>query len=269
MKKKYVLDDITGLVAIYSLRLLRKEHIYKPIIRIRRASDNAEIDIYADLQTSYIDLSSIYAFTSNLTAYISIIYDQSGNNNNAVQATTAEQGYIRFFNKNLGINFDQGQRYVAPYATGLNSINMSAFVRFDHDDSVGGGGGSNQGLITTTKVGIYGDGYCLMVFNSVYTYKVDANYYDGFSQETGKPKTMSIVGTNAGTTRYCNGTQVGTSPAITYATAGNTDLGLGTLYANNSSQFLDGRIYEAIVFNRAVTDEERRYIETNLYEFKR
>jgi len=82
---------------IYSVRLV--DITYKgPLIKVRRSSDNATLDIYPviqlHLQESVIDEAALLAFVGAGSGFIDTWYDQSGNGRNATQATTANQPRI-------------------------------------------------------------------------------------------------------------------------------------------------------------------------------
>lgn len=62
-------------------------------IRLRRSSDNIECDFYFD-ETGRLVVADIMNFLAGYTGYISKWYDQSGNNNHAIQANTALQPYL-------------------------------------------------------------------------------------------------------------------------------------------------------------------------------
>jgi hypothetical protein len=61
-----------------------------PLCSIRRASDSSTIDFYANASGT-IDKSALRSFCANTSCFISIEYDQSGNSNNAVNTTLANQ----------------------------------------------------------------------------------------------------------------------------------------------------------------------------------
>lgn len=77
-----------------SLRRLCSTAIYA--IRIRRSTDNAELDIgfAGTAVNSAIDLAAITAFVGSGSAYITTFYDQSGNGFHQLQPTAANQTRI-------------------------------------------------------------------------------------------------------------------------------------------------------------------------------
>ena len=63
------------------------------LIRIRRSSDNAELDIGYN-GSNELDTSAITSFVGANSAYVTTKYDQSGNGRNWVQTTAAKQPRI-------------------------------------------------------------------------------------------------------------------------------------------------------------------------------
>jgi hypothetical protein len=90
-----ILDFYPSAAAAYSLRKLRNGYTGSAI-RVRRSSDNAEQDIgFVVSQLNYVlDTSSLTSFCGSGNGFVTIWYDQSGNSNNAVQSTAANQPQI-------------------------------------------------------------------------------------------------------------------------------------------------------------------------------
>jgi hypothetical protein len=80
-----------GMAAAYSLSQLLTTYT-GDAIRVRRSSDNAEADIGFD--GTDLDTSSLTSFCSGTDGFVTTWYDQSGNGNNATQATAASQPKI-------------------------------------------------------------------------------------------------------------------------------------------------------------------------------
>ena len=87
-----LLDTYTGAAVAYSLRKLRTAYTGSAV-RIRRASDHAETDIGFDVSNN-LDTSAISTFCGNSNGFVEIWYDQSGNVNNVIQETQANQPQI-------------------------------------------------------------------------------------------------------------------------------------------------------------------------------
>ena len=85
---KGLLDVYSGAAAAYSLRKLSKATT--SVVRVRRDSDNAEADFTAQEITD----GTLAAFCTGTDGLVTTWYDQSGNANNATQATAASQPQI-------------------------------------------------------------------------------------------------------------------------------------------------------------------------------
>jgi hypothetical protein len=107
-----VLNNLSvSAAAAYGLRKLNQAYSGNAI-RVRRSSDNAELDIgfnaYGDLNQS-----ALTTFVGAGNGFITTIYDQSGNNRNITQPTALNQpriissgSFVDSINNNPGIGFD-------------------------------------------------------------------------------------------------------------------------------------------------------------------
>jgi hypothetical protein len=87
-----ILDNYTAdLEGAYALALLDSTYT-GDCIRVRRASDNTEQDIGFDDQD--LDTTALTTFCTGTDCFIKTLYDQSGNANDATQATTNKQPKI-------------------------------------------------------------------------------------------------------------------------------------------------------------------------------
>ncbi len=87
-----LLDTYPNAAAAYSVRLLKSDYTGNAI-RVRRSSDNAEQNIGFD-GSGNLDTSTLTSFCSGTDGFVTTWYDQSGNANNAVQTTAANQPQI-------------------------------------------------------------------------------------------------------------------------------------------------------------------------------
>jgi hypothetical protein len=87
-----LLDTYPNAAAAYSVRKLRAAYTGSAI-KVRRSSDNTEQDI-AFTALGNLDTSSLTSFCSGTNGFVTTWYDQSGNSNNAVQTTAANQPQI-------------------------------------------------------------------------------------------------------------------------------------------------------------------------------
>jgi hypothetical protein len=84
-----LLDAYGGAAAAYSLRRLSANYT-GPVVRVRRSSDSTEQDFTATQVTD----GTLTTFCGAGNGFVRTWYDQSGNANNAGQATTASQPQI-------------------------------------------------------------------------------------------------------------------------------------------------------------------------------
>jgi len=87
-----ILDQITGAVCAFGLRKLRAAYAGSAI-QVRRSSDNVTQDIGFLLNGS-LDTTSLLSFLGSNSGFIAKWYDQSGNGNDAAQATNGSQPRI-------------------------------------------------------------------------------------------------------------------------------------------------------------------------------
>ncbi len=90
----YPLDTLPTPGAAYSVRRLRSAYS-GPLIRVRRSSDNAELDINASgTGCGDLDIIALTAFAGANSAFVKTWYDQSGNGHNVSQTVNGNQPRI-------------------------------------------------------------------------------------------------------------------------------------------------------------------------------
>lgn len=86
----HILDEkLEDISFAYSLRLLESDYD-GPLIRLRRASDNQEMD-FTCADDDRVDIAAIDIWRAGSLVYVTIWYDQSGIGLNAIQTNTAFQ----------------------------------------------------------------------------------------------------------------------------------------------------------------------------------
>lgn len=94
MKPLHILDDKQDNISFaYSMRVIESDY-EGPLIRLRRASDNAEQD-FGWAENDIVDVVAIDAWRGGSNVYLRTWYDQSKENLNAIQTTRNQQP--RFF----------------------------------------------------------------------------------------------------------------------------------------------------------------------------
>ncbi len=90
MTPSHILDEkLTDISFAFSMRVLESNY-NGPIIRLRRASDNAEQD-FGWSDNDIVDVNAIDTWRAGSNVYVHTWYDQSGLNRNAIQTTTSRQ----------------------------------------------------------------------------------------------------------------------------------------------------------------------------------
>ena len=108
-----LLDTYSGATAAYSLRKIRTEYTGNAIT-VRRSSDNTSQNIGFDANGN-LDTTSLLSFVGAGNGFVSVWYDQSGNNKHVVQTTAASQpqlvvnGVVALKNAKPAIDFTSGQ----------------------------------------------------------------------------------------------------------------------------------------------------------------
>jgi hypothetical protein len=113
---QYLLDGYPGAALAVSMRRLNSAYA-GPAIRIRRASDNTEMDINFNPTTNYVDTQQIANFCTTSMGYTTTVYDQSGNGNHLIQPIASNQT----------INYHAGGQYML-FAFGGTAVNKIPFT---------------------------------------------------------------------------------------------------------------------------------------------
>lgn len=89
---RFLLDSIsTPAVSAYSLRRLSAAYS-GPVVRVRRSSDNTEQDF--NLSGNLLDTSSLLSFVGANNGFVTIWYDQTGNNRHVSESVASNQPFI-------------------------------------------------------------------------------------------------------------------------------------------------------------------------------
>jgi hypothetical protein len=87
----YVLDTLDNLYGVYSLKALASGG-GNNLVRVRRDSDNVEADFAGNLAVDgWIDAAAITTWLNGANGYVCRLYDQSGNDRDAIQEAAADQ----------------------------------------------------------------------------------------------------------------------------------------------------------------------------------
>jgi hypothetical protein len=184
--KALPLDIVKNAVAAYSLRKLKATAT--KAIRIRRSSDDSELDI--GFVGIHLDIISLLSFIGSYSGYVTTWYDQSGNNNNAIQTSKIAQprlvnnGVIDVdINNNPTLYFDGTDDWFDCGFANLNAPNALTLNAIVSDRNIGAaqhqviscteGGGwsldisSNLGVNKSEFVVYYNGGYKIIQNTSI------------------------------------------------------------------------------------------------------
>jgi len=240
----YILDQISGSLAAYSLRKLKSTATY--CMRVRRSSDSTEQDIGFS-SDGLIDIVALITFVGSSTGYVMIWYDQTGNGNHATTTappTIMSSGFLNQGTRNIGIGdigSYNGLIYPASVATSAKSCNV---VESGAGGTIINDGGTGQ-LIhfsangDTERFIITGGGSSVSCFIngvSVSQWTTGDVAYDSL-----------IYGHN----------NIGTYTNLNISSWGAFNLGL----LNWNSYY--GLVYENIWFSTVLTSEERKLLESD------
>jgi hypothetical protein len=258
-----LLDTYSGAAAAYSLRKLSSSYS-GALIRVRRSSDNTELDINANV-FGELDTVSLLAFAGAGDAFVKTWYDQSGNSNDATQTTTASQpqivssGAVIVENGKPTVQFDGANDVMSvDFQGNTNSAMMACLVlRQDSTSSLNGALG--------------GDGSNIM---DLFTDYGGTIYYDNGNRASNRlgvatPATWEdnqhLAAFYATTTNQfinVDGTQIATKSGLTSVTASYKLLGATSV----GNAFFGGAIQEVIVYP-SDQSSNRTNIESNINTF--
>jgi hypothetical protein len=153
---KGLLDYYTNAAAAYSLRQLKSDQIN--VVRVRRDSDNEERDFSAT-EVSNGTLESWVGTSGTDNGFVTTWYDQSGNSNDATQATASAQplivdsGVLVTENGKAALDFDgTNDAFIA------SSVNVSQpntfFTVAKRDVTTGGKRNLFDGLTSRQELGL-------------------------------------------------------------------------------------------------------------------
>jgi hypothetical protein len=258
-----LLDTYTGAAACYSLRLMRTAYT-GALIRVRRSSDNTELDINANV-FGELDTVSLLDFAGTGDAFCKVWYDQSGNSNDATQTATGSQpqivssGAVIVENGKPAVEFDGSNDEFALLLSGLNINDLSVSTVCKSDVTTGNrmqftlNTGSNQRYWHYMNQG-----------NDTMWYGGTTQIIHGAMTTDQRLRTF-IAGSTSGAARsFLNGTEASTSNSLVSGTISANEQFLGNYHTG--SFYWDGTMQEFIVWG-ADQYSNRTNIESNINTF--
>ena len=255
--KKYILDKISGSVAAYSTRLLKASFIGQNVVEVRRSGDNAISGFKANEITD--GTLAAWANANGGDGFVATWYDQSGEDNDAEQATAANQPQIVDSGVVQDIEYDGANDYTeTPDDNSLDitdAITVSMWIKvasFPNYSAILTKTGSTE---WDDYVGLVLEGNDIRLFVNAWS----TNYAEFTNLSTNT--WYHIVGTydkNAESDQikiYVNDAEGTPDTYSTNISVNNDPLVLG-ISGDDSSYPFDGKISNAIIFNKALSEAE-------------
>lgn len=256
------LDLANNIGAAFSLRKLRAVYT-GPAIMVRRSSDNTTKAIGFD-GNGNLDISSLMSFVDTGDGFVTVWYDQSGNNRNLIQATLAAQPYI----VQGGILVTRSGRPAVRVISGTNLVANPAswlvtgnadralnaiITRFsDALDVAAVWSGSH----TTNRAFGIDNGRRMLFVPYVYSTTGDLT---ATTVPFGVTKIFTANRRSGISYGYSNGTPIGTNNQ-TLATVATNGFGIGR---RPDGAQTDAWYHEFVYFTSAITDYGRKFLEQN------
>jgi hypothetical protein len=237
----------------YAMTLLTKGYT-GPIVNLRRSSDNAVVDFYADTygnigQSSNGSGTSLASWLTTNTAYVVKWYDQSGNGNHATTSSNAMQPVLTLIGGYTYVVDSQNsssQYMLIPSGTipvGVLNAPYSFIVKHGSVNGVSGTGAFLSGGVNGT----------INIANTLEVYPGNTYLNWWFSNDiqfgTYNPGNQVCV-TFDGLVRkgYING-----KITNSYTNTGNmVSSGQQYLFTDLQSHYLNGQMYNCMIFNKAI-----------------
>lgn len=251
----YLLDTYTGAAAAYSLRKLSASTIN--VVRIRRSSDDAEADFTA---TEVSDGTLTTWVGAGNDGFVTTWYDQSGNGNDATQATAANQplivsgGELVLDNGLPAIDFDGSDDYL-DIPSNLIINNHSIFATITQNNLAGA-------IIAVSNSGGYYLRYTSNDPTSLIWYIPDTtNNVLAFSGVVSTQQLITAIKSSTDVYTYTDGSNENTRASIGDLASYPTAIGR---YAGS---FYYGSYMQEIILFDSDQSANRTAIETNINDY--
>jgi len=257
----YLLDTYEGAAAAYSLRRLRSAYT-GPAVRVRRASNNDELDIYFNRDGS-LDTATLEAFCAGTDGFVKVWYDQGQEGNDAEQTSTASQPQIVSSGSVVTDNGKPALEFV-PYdnfpfdnsALDIGSLSSFTVGRYantsDNQIMLGlSGGVANKRWFTPYLTG----------GNFNYAYGAQATYMNTPADTNQNLHTLIAGSTLGGIEAFLNSSSVGTQATL----VSGIDLTNSGIMKLGTAFYTNGNLQEVIVYD-SDQSANRQGIEDNINE---
>lgn len=255
-----LLDTYPNAAAAYSLRQLRSAYTGNAI-RVRRSSDNTEQDF--GFVSNVLDTASLLTFCGAGNGFVTTWYDQSGNANNGVQTTAANQPQIVSSGAMVTVNGKNSMIFDGS----IDSFNLTSTITVgtsNYQSFVGKRDATARALFGLAN-GITGSGYFwgLGTDNNYYLQAKTTQYQASTTTDSTISQLLLTGLNNAGTmSMFKNGNTITSSANILLI---NTNISTIGFYSNNAA-VANCKLQE-IVFYNSNQSTNRTGIETNINTF--
>ncbi len=255
-----LLDGLPASAAAFALRRLSGSYT-GPLVRVRRASDGTQKDIPATVAGN-LDTTALATFCSGTSCFVSTLYDQSGNAQDAVQATAGSQprifnaGSVELENGKPTMRYTAaGQLLVFPAQPSQTIAGTMAAVARLTDTTVNrhimGNRNANGGRILRANAG--GASYVVANINSVGITLSGSSLQQRIVILMSGP-TSVLLGSLDGITASSGANFIASSAAFWIGGGGPSQSATGDWI---------GTISEAMVFNSSLSTASRQTLERN------
>jgi hypothetical protein len=254
---------ILDLAAAYSVRRVVSNYTGS-LIEIRSGSVSQSIGFDDD---GNLNVASIAAFAGSGDAFVSIWYDQSGNNNHATQSSAASQpkiysgsqGSVITQNGKPSLLFDGSNDFLQFNGTSLVGTKYSIFVAHSRNTSA-----NNQMILGGTSGGPNGIPQIGYASSTAYLFGQNYNDFTGTIPAYTSPilQQFSLFNGNTGKSMYYNSSLIATR-ADTQNLVSWTGAIIGRLYGN---VYYNGQTSEILLYNIDQISN-RQVIESNINSY--
>ena len=262
----YLLDNHSGAAAAYSVRKLSSTYSGSAL-RVRRSSDNAEQDI--GFLGNDLDTATMESFVGAGDGFVVTWYDQSGNGNNAIQATASRQPQIV---SSGSVNLDNGKPSVVFNIDDLATIFAYPTQQYQNTFYVANSSGAGR-VVDTRGTGLSATGWFHRFESAGQVSAIDdgSNPILSTTNVSRSGQTLASIfafgGSGSTIDEYTNSSLV---DSVSDATSRNFNRGgimrIGANLNGADRQHLIGDLQEIILYN---TDQSanRAGIETNINDY--
>lgn len=256
-----VLDALPSTVAAFSIRRLSATYS-GPLLRVRRASDNARQDIGATVAGN-LNTAALTSFCGSASCFVATLYDQSGLGWHAMQAVDASQPRIA----SAGAVETEGARPALRYTAGGQGLSAPAIPG---QSLVGSFNAVARCSDTTTARHVMGD-RSLAVNAGRSIRSMGAASYAAYNMggaiismtgATTQQRVISIMSSATGMIGALDGTLSLPSNNTYYLSSGSIFWIGGGGISQTSGDWI-GTISEATVFNVTLSTAQRQTLERN------